>query len=765
MFVEDNATGALLLLTVGHMLGAIEAAGDRVVLKLSPGTPVLQPGPADGGGDADIIAKVERAVLNERCDAGVAALIGERRYSALLPDGGRIRGIALPRLGMRVRAFGRSGWLESTITLIEAATNVGYLAGVQQRFTGLFMTEKLSTGGDAGAVVLEADTNRAVGLIFAGSEQASVCIPIATVLRELDVRIPGMDQSIEVLEEQMLAELTAVNDTVGIRQPDRLGYETYIDSFVRLIRDPATKPPLTIGIYGAWGSGKTFLMTRIMERLEDSQPRVGGRSGRAAADRRGDVAVVRFNAWEYQASEKLWAGMVQRIFAEVEKHLGLYGRIWVNFRRNLAREAVAMRRQLLPYTLIVGAVLTALTVGLLALGLDTLALIVPVLGIPGLVRLAVELVGIARQPQSEWIVRFFAQPDYSKHLGFMADIRRDLKALADSLPAGLKIAVFVDDLDRCAPGKAVEVLEAIKLLLDFERFIVCLGIDARIITHAIEEHYGKTFEAAGVTGYEYLQKIVQIPFNIPEPSFDDVRRYLNNLLDAPSDEADTLTFETPVFVADAAVAGPGAPGASAEAELRPADGDVDRPQPPDSFEVKVRREVPFIKAERDAFRTFIPYMVPNPRRIKRLVNVYRLVRDLAPDKGLAGLLQQYDRLFPWLLMNEQAPFTTHVMLQAFEEDTTGKYTDLSVLYADVQPALAALGETRLHHLDVDAQSLAHLVRDFGARITRQDIHILSTLTFNFNPALRTEVRAALANYRAKQTPPNDNPAPRRRTSR
>ncbi|MFQ5410498.1 MAG: hypothetical protein ACE5FI_18980, partial [Anaerolineales bacterium] len=215
MFVEDNATGALLLLTVGHMLGAIEAAGDRVVLKLSPGTPVLQPGPADGGGDADIIAKVERAVLNERCDAGVAALIGERRYSDLLPDGGRIRGIALPRLGMRVRAFGRSGWLESTITLIEAATNVGYLAGVQQRFTGLFMTEKLSTGGDAGAVVLEADTNRAVGLIFAGSEQASVCIPIATVLRELDVRIPGMDQSIEVLEEQMLAELTAVNDTVG----------------------------------------------------------------------------------------------------------------------------------------------------------------------------------------------------------------------------------------------------------------------------------------------------------------------------------------------------------------------------------------------------------------------------------------------------------------------------------------------------------------------------------------------------------------------
>jgi len=125
----------------------------------------------------------------------------------------------------------------------------------------------------------------------------------------------------------------------------------------------------------------------------------------------------------------------------------------------------------------------------------------------------------------------------------MADIRSDLNALTDSLPPELKIAVFVDDLDRCSPEKAVEVLEAIKLLLDFRRFIVCLGIDARIITHAIEDHYGKVFAAAGVTGCENLQKIVQIPFNIPEPSFDEVRRFLNNLLGAAEEEVDTLSFE------------------------------------------------------------------------------------------------------------------------------------------------------------------------------------------------------------------------------
>ena len=766
MFVEDNTTGARLLLTLGSILGRVKTVGDRDVLEISAGTPVLQPGPADGGTESDVVAKVERAVLNEHCDAGVATLIGERRDSDLLLDGGRISSIAVPRLGMRVKAFGRSGLQESTITKVEVTANVGYGTAAQdRRVSGMFAIEKLSPIGYSGAIVLEADTNRAVGLIFAGSAQINLCVPIITVMRELDVRIPGMDAPIEVFQEVVLTDLVALNDTVGYRKPDRLGYETYIESFVRLIRDPETKPPLTIGIYGAWGSGKTFLMARIMERLHDLAPTEeqsaaaddSSRKRRRSDVRLSDVVTVHFNAWEYQASEKLWAGMVQRIYQEVEVHLGLYGRVWVNFRRNLAREAVTLRRVLLPYTLIIGTVLTALTVGLLALGQESLALLIPVLGVPGLIRLAVDMVGIIRQPQSEWIVKFFAQPDYSKHLGFMADIRRDLTALTDSLPPELTIAVFVDDLDRCSPEKAVEVLEAIKLLLDFRRFIVCLGIDARIITHAIEDHYGHVFAAAGVTGYEYLQKIVQIPFNIPEPSFEDIRRFLNNLLGAAQDEVDTLSFEdiemvtAETVVIQAADAGAGGAESAGQTPVEE-DGSTPPALKRDDLENVVQHQVPFIKEERDAFRTFIPFMVPNPRRIKRLVNIYRLIRDLAPDKGLEGIVRQYDKLFPWLLMNEQAPFTTHVMLELFESGQATDIVDLAGLFTKAKPLLSGMEKTRLNRLDIDSRMLAELLRECGTRITRQDIQLLSNLTINFNPALRSEVRAALATVKKEPTP-------------
>ena len=60
-----------------------------------------------------------------------------------------------------------------------------------------------------------------------------------------------------------------------------------------------------------------------------------------------------------------------------------------------------------------------------------------------------------------------------------------------------------------------------------------LGIDARVITRAIERHYEDLLAESGASGYEYLEKIVQIPFRIPDPSDDDVMRFLLKQLGDP----------------------------------------------------------------------------------------------------------------------------------------------------------------------------------------------------------------------------------------
>ena len=103
----------------------------------------------------------------------------------------------------------------------------------------------------------------------------------------------------------------------------------------------------------------------------------------------------------------------------------------------------------------------------------------------------------------------------------MEEIKHDLEDLQKNLK-GDRILVVIDDLDRCEPDKAVEVLRAINLLLTFESFIVCLGIDARVITRAIERHYEDLLAESRASGYEYLEKIVQI---LLDPGSERRRRH------------------------------------------------------------------------------------------------------------------------------------------------------------------------------------------------------------------------------------------------
>ena len=132
-------------------------------------------------------------------------------------------------------------------------------------------------------------------------------------------------------------------------------------------------------------------------------------------------------------------------------------------------------------------------------------------------------------PLSQWVTALFEERDYGKQIGYMTEIRDDLERLGKRLKGdGGRILVTIDDLDRCEPEKSVEVLQAINLLLNFDSFVVCLGIDARVITRAVERHYQGLLGPSGASGYEYLDKVVQIPFRIPQPTDDEVSSFIED---------------------------------------------------------------------------------------------------------------------------------------------------------------------------------------------------------------------------------------------
>ena len=93
-----------------------------------------------------------------------------------------------------------------------------------------------------------------------------------------------------------------------------------------------------------------------------------------------------------------------------------------------------------------------------------------------------------------------------------------------------RIVIFVDDLDRCEAHKAVEVLRSLVLLAEGTPFVVFLSVDPRSIVTAIEGINDLQFSNVGSSGFEFLDKIVQIPFAIPPLRSDEKAALCSGLL-------------------------------------------------------------------------------------------------------------------------------------------------------------------------------------------------------------------------------------------
>ena len=98
-------------------------------------------------------------------------------------------------------------------------------------------------------------------------------------------------------------------------QQDHIGVATEAEAFARLIASCDMSPPLAIALFGDWGSGKSFLMSAVRDRLEALTARVADRpQGEVRVWKR--IKQIEFNAWEY-VQGNLWASLLENIFAQL----------------------------------------------------------------------------------------------------------------------------------------------------------------------------------------------------------------------------------------------------------------------------------------------------------------------------------------------------------------------------------------------------------------------------------------------------------------
>lgn len=122
-------------------------------------------------------------------DAALAKPANPDAFTGDILHIGVISGTKPATLGQKVRKSGRTtGYTEGVVNLLNATVNVAY-GSRTARFTGQVITSAMSQGGDSGSLIVDGTENKAVGLLFAGSNLATIFSPIDAVLDALSVNI------------------------------------------------------------------------------------------------------------------------------------------------------------------------------------------------------------------------------------------------------------------------------------------------------------------------------------------------------------------------------------------------------------------------------------------------------------------------------------------------------------------------------------------------------------------------------------------------
>ncbi|EID14493.1 KAP family P-loop NTPase fold protein [Mycolicibacterium phlei] len=287
---------------------------------------------------------------------------------------------------------------------------------------------------------------------------------------------------------------------------DFLNFEGIADTIAELIVRADGKP-VSIGISGAWGSGKSSLIKLTQAALHKHQPQ-----GSQAK-----YIFVNFNAWLYQGYDDARAALLEviadRLQAEAEKR----------------ETAIDKARDFL------SRVRWFRLAKLLALPTASVALGLPPIGVAGELA-ALFQAGVSGDWDSNDMERAQKTATTVANVGKTLlkpkkelSPPQEIQALRESFVAVLReidatLVVLIDDLDRCLPDTTISTLEAIRLFLFMEKTAFVIAADDAMIKHAVKKHFGGLEDDTLVTNY--FDKLVQIPIRVPALGTQEVRAYM-----------------------------------------------------------------------------------------------------------------------------------------------------------------------------------------------------------------------------------------------
>jgi hypothetical protein len=260
---------------------------------------------------------------------------------------------------------------------------------------------------------------------------------------------------------------------------DSLNIQKYANSLSKFIKNSDT--PITIGLQGEWGTGKTSLMSLLLENFNNP-------------GKEREIATSWVNTWEYSlfkgASETtpaVLSGMLEKLRDENKD-------IWTI--KDIATDKVKKASKFLS--------------------------------------------GLANQVianQTGLNIKDAASDASSeKNIAQIVEIKNLIRSIIQELidhpdNKAKKVVFFVDDLDRIPPSDAVEVLESLKNIFDIPNCIFILAIDYDVVVKGLEGKFGPKTKENEREFRSFFDKIIQVPFTMPVGAYD-ITSFLKTKLDA-----------------------------------------------------------------------------------------------------------------------------------------------------------------------------------------------------------------------------------------
>lgn len=302
---------------------------------------------------------------------------------------------------------------------------------------------------------------------------------------------------------------------------DLLNFGVVADTAAQLIRDSGNQP-LSIGVSGSWGSGKSSLVKMIGKSLNESEQK---------------YLFLEFNAWLYQGFDDAKMALLQSVSDLLLEE--------ANNQKTLTDKAIDLVKRVRWFKVLKlgapvasGAVLGGSIGGPVGAAIGAFGGLFKGGDLPTqeeLTKAQEAYKGL--EPELKGILKEEETSSLPKEI---ASLRESFAEILEGL--NIKLVVLVDDLDRCLPDTAISTLEAMRLLLFLPRTSFIIAADEKMIRSAVRSHFSNIqIDDELVTSY--FDKLIQVPLRVPRIGVSEVKAYLILLFAEQAVKKEVITQE------------------------------------------------------------------------------------------------------------------------------------------------------------------------------------------------------------------------------